>query len=168
MAIVAVLVFLLVVFFYLRKKYLGSSLAEFSSSSQRDRILQAERVLKSKGYRIVDERIAHEIVTYFGSQKSSTFAVVDFMVEKDGARYPVKVRSKWDPERISGAWIRRHLLPIWSLYDSQVLYVDPDRKVIDGVEFSMDYPARYFRRRFSMRILWLMGGIVIGWLLSQK
>ncbi len=168
MAIVAVLVFLLVVFFYLRRKYLGSPLAAFSPNSSRDHVLQAAQVLQKAGYRIIDERISHEAATFFGSRKSTTFFVVDFMVEKEGVRYPVKVKSKRDPDRVSGPWLRRQFLPIWLMYESPVLYVDPERGMIDGVDFSIDYPGRYVRRRLSTRVLWLMIGVVVGWLLSLK
>ncbi|MCY0875275.1 MAG: hypothetical protein OWT28_03220 [Firmicutes bacterium] len=168
MAILALLTFLTVAFLWLRGKYLASPLGEFASQSQRERLHYAAEFLQKKGYRIVQERVAHEMSTYFGSRKFTNYIVADFVVEKDGMPYPARVRSTRDPDRVSGVWLRRQLFPLYLSYESPVVYVCPDAGTIEVVDFSIDYPARYHRRRWRSRLLWLAIGIATGWLLSMQ
>lgn len=166
--VLALLTFLTVAFFWLRAKYLGSPLGEFASQSQRERVHAAAEFLQHRGYRIVSERVSHELSTYFGSRQFTTYIVADFMVEKEGAIYPARVCSSRDPERVSGAWLRRQLFPLYIAYETPVVYVHPDAGTIDIVDFAIDFPGPYRRRRWRSRLLWLAIGIALGWLLSLQ
>jgi len=166
--VLALLTFLTVAFLWLRGKYLASPLGEFASQSQRERLHYAAECLQRKGYRIVKERVAHEMSSYLGARKFTTYIVADFVVEKDGMAYPARVRSSRDPQRVGGAWLRRHLFTLYMAYESPVVYVCPDAGTIDVVDFAIDYPSRYHRRRWRSRLLWLAIGIAVGWLLSLQ
>ncbi len=166
MEVLAVLTFLTVAFLFVRSKYRASALSEYASGSQREYIIRAGDILQDRGYRIVDERIAHEIASFYGAKKFVTYTIVDFLAEKDGVVHPVKVRSPRDPNRLTGVWLRRYLLPLYILYDTPVVYVMPDTETIELVDFSLDYPGRYYRVKWRGRLLWLIAGVVLGWLLA--
>ena len=166
MALLSVLTFLTVAYFYLRAKYRASPLGEFSVESRRERVIRGGEALQAQGYRIVDERLAHEVLSFFGTRRFTSYLVVDFLVEKDGVIHAAKVRSPHDPERIGGAWLRRHLLPLYTLYETPVAYVHPDTGNIDLVDFEMEYPNRHYYKRWRGRLVWLGVGVTIGWLLS--
>lgn len=168
MDVLALLTFLTVAFLWLRGKYLASPLGEFASESQRERLHYAAEFLQKKGYRIVSERVAHEMSTYYGARKFTNYIVADFIVEKDSGLYPARVRSGRDPDRVSGAWLRRHLFTLYLAYESPVVYVCPDAGTIEVVDFAIDFPGRYHRRRWRSRLLWLSIGIAVGWLLSLQ
>lgn len=166
--VLAILTFATVFFWYARRKYLSSSLAEQDVESKREYVVRAGQALQAAGYRIVDERIGHEVATFLGSRKFTTYAIADYLVEKGGVRYPVKVRSPRDPERISGAWLRSHLWGLWALYEVPVAYVHPDTGAIDLVDFTVEYPSSHYRRRWGGRVIWLLIGVALGWLLCAS
>ncbi|MCY0901705.1 MAG: hypothetical protein OWU32_05880 [Firmicutes bacterium] len=168
MDVLALLTFLTVVFFWLRARYRGSALGEFSSISQRERVQIAAELMQRRGYRIVSERVSHELSTYVGARRFTTYIVADFMVEREGVVYPARVRSARDPERLSGAWLRRHLFPLYVAYEAPIVYVHPDAGTMDIVDFAMEYPGASRRRRWRSRLLWLGVGVAIGWLLSLQ
>ena len=62
--------------------------------------------------------------------------------------------------------LRRHLLPLYTLYETPVAYVHPDTGNIDLVDFEMEYPNRHYYKRWRGRLVWLGVGVTIGWLLS--
>ncbi len=167
MAVLAVLTFLTVAYLYLRAKYRASPLGEFSAQSKREYVIRGGEVLQEHGYRIIDERIGHEVQSYVGPRCFTTYLIVDFLVEKEGVVHPAKIRSPRDPDRISGAFVRRQLWPLCTLYDAPVAYVYPDAGRIDLVDFELDFPGRHYMRRWRGRILWLLVGIVAGWLLAR-
>ena len=166
-AVLAVLTFLTVVYLYLRAKYRASPLGEFYAESRRERVIRGGEVLQRHGYRVIDERVGHEVQSYVGARRFTTYLIVDFLVEKDGVVHPAKVRSARDPQRISGAWVRRQLWPLYALYGAPVAYVDADAGTIDLVDFELDYPGRHYMRRWRGRFVWLVVGVVTGWLLAR-
>ncbi|PWI58777.1 hypothetical protein [Sulfoacidibacillus thermotolerans] len=166
MEVLAILTFLTVAYLYIRNRYLGSSLHEFELTSKRDHFVRAGEILQERGYRIVGERIPHELASFFGNRKFVTYVVVDYLVEKEGVQYPIKVRSVRDPERISGAWLRKQFLALYTLYESPIGFLSPDSGVMEFVDFSLDFPGRYYAKRWRTRLFWLAIGISIGWLLS--
>lgn len=166
MEVLAILVFLTVAFLFFRAKYLSSSWSEFTPASRREQMIKACEFLQSEGYRIIDERVGHELSSYIGSRKFTTFIVADYVIEKEGTRYPVKVRSSRDPELITGVWMRRQFFPLFQQYHAPIAYVDPLVGHIDWIDFAMDYPAQHFRRQWQSRLLWLLLGVVTGWLIA--
>ncbi|MHB1683126.1 MAG: hypothetical protein ACYCYO_09965 [Bacilli bacterium] len=166
MEVLAILTFLTVAFLFLRGKYLRSPLGDHEPQSRREHLLRGAEVLQEQGYRIVGERIAHEVASYYGSRKFVSYIVVDYLAEKEGLQYPVKVRSPRDPDRMSGARLRRQFLTLYTLYETPIAYVNPYTGMIDLVDFALDYPGRTYRRRWRMRLLWLSVGVALGWLLS--
>jgi len=168
MEVLALLTFLTVAFIWLRGRYRASPLGEFAAETKRERLYAAAEFLQKRDYRIVSERVAHELSTYFGARKFTTYVVADFLIEKDGVVYPARVRSQREPERISGAWLRKQLLPLYMAYETPVVYVHPDAGTIDVVDFAIDYPSKVYRRRWRSRLLWLTIGMAVGWLLSLQ
>ncbi|MCI0183132.1 MAG: hypothetical protein OWR52_06600 [Acidibacillus sp.] len=166
MEVLAILTFLTVVFLFIRARYLASPLHEFEPTSTREHLLEAGDILQNKGYRIIGERIAHELSSFFGNRKFITYIIVDFLVEKEGIQYPIKVRSPRDSTRISGAMLRKQLFALYTLYETPVGYLSPDTGVLEFVDFTIDFPGRYYAKRWRMRLLWMAIGLSIGWLLS--
>ncbi len=166
MEVLAILTFLTVAFLFLRGKYLRSPLGDHELQSRREHLIRAADILQEQGYRIVGERIAHEVASYIGNRKFVSYIVVDYMVEKEGLQYPVKVRSPRDPDRMSGALLRRQFLTLYTLYETPIAYVNPYTGMIDLVDFALDFPGRHYRRRWRTRLLWLCVGVALGWLLS--
>ncbi len=166
MVVLAILTFLTVAFLFLRSKYVASGWAELTPESKREPMLKAFDVLQAEGYRVVDERVGYELSSYYGSRKFTTVLIADYMIEKDGSRYPVKVRSSRDPERISGAWLRKNFFPLYEQYRVPIAYVDAEIGSIEWIDFAVDYPAHYFRKRWLSRAIWLLAGIALGWLIA--
>ena len=166
MEVLAILTFLTVAFLFLRYKYLASGWVEFTPESKREHLVRACDFLQQQGYRIVDERVGHELSSYFGNHKYTTYLIADYIIEKEGSRYPAKVRSSRDPERVSGVWLRKNFFPIYEQYRSPIAYVDADMGTIEWIDFAIDYPAQYFRRRWLSRLIWLLIGVVLGWLIT--
>lgn len=166
MEVLAILTFLTVALLFFRSKYLASSWAEFAPESKREIMIKACDFLQGQGYRIVDERVGHELNSYLGSKKYTTFLIADYIIENEGTRYPVKVRSTRDPERINGVWLRKNFFPLYEQYHSPIAYVDAELGSIEWIDFAMDYPAQYFRKRWLSRLIWLFIGIVLGWLIA--
>ncbi len=166
MEVLALLTFLTVAFLFLRGKYLRSPLGDHELQSRREHLIRAADILHEQGYRIVGERIAHEVASYIGNRKFVSYIVVDYMAEKEGLQYPVKVRSPRDPDRMSGALLRKQFLTLYTLYETPIAYVNPYTGMIDLVDFALDFPGRHYRRRWRTRLLWLCVGVALGWLLS--
>ncbi len=166
MEVFAILTFLTVVFLFVRSRYLASPLSEFETTSRREYLIRAGEILQEQGYQIVGERIPHELASFFGNRKFVTYIVVDYLVEKEGVHYPIKVRSHRDPARVSGAWLRKQFLALYSLYESPIGYLSPESGTMEFVDFDIDFPGRYYTKRWRMRLLWFAIGLSIGWLLS--
>ncbi|MCY0869147.1 MAG: hypothetical protein OWT27_00960 [Firmicutes bacterium] len=166
MVTLGVLTFLTVAFLFMRRRYLRSPLGSYAPESVRERMVNAAELLVKRGYRIVSERVAHDTHTYFGSQRFTGSAHVDFLVEREAILFPARVRRSRDPERITGPWLRAQFLPLFVMYDAPVLYVDADAQKVIQIDFAVDWPTRYYRRRWSSRLLWLIVGVAVGWLLS--
>ena len=164
--VLAILTFITVAFLFFRYKYLASGWSEFAPESKRESMVKACEYLQEQGYRIVDERVGHELSSYIGSRKYTTFLIADYIIEKEGTRYPVKVRSTRDPERMSGVWLRKNFFPLYEQYQTPIAYVDGDLGNIEWIDFAMDYPAQYFRKRWQSRLIWLFIGVVLGWLIT--
>lgn len=165
MEILAILTFLTVAFLFLRGRY-REKFEERETTSRREHLVRAGEVLDRAGYRIVDERVAHETFTFWGSRRFTAYILVDYIVEKNGVRYPSKVRSPRDPDRVSGAWLRRHLWPLYALYETPVVHVHPETGEINLVDFSVEYPPSHYRRRWAGRFVWLFVGVALGWILA--
>lgn len=163
---VSILVFLTIAFLAVRHRFFRIPVGEYEPQSRRMYMALAGEVLQEKGYRIAGERLAHEMETYLGARKFTSYVVADFLAERDGVLYPVKVRSPRDPERLDGPWIRKQFYPLWTVYESPVAYVNPEAASIELIDFSVDYPGRYFGRRWRSRLIWLVVGVAAGWLLS--
>lgn len=164
--VLAILTFVTVAFLFFRSKYMASGWAEFTPESRREHMLKACDFLQAEGYRIVDERVGHELSSYVGSKKYTTYLIADYIIEKEGTRYPVKVRSARDPERMSGVWLRKNFFPLYEQYRAPIAYVDADLGSIEWIDFALDYPAQYFRKRWQSRLVWLLLGMVLGWLIT--
>ena len=162
----AILTFLTVVFIFSRKWFFRLPVGEYIPQSRREHLALAAELLQERGYRIIGERLAYEIATYLDSRKYSSYLVVDFIVEKDGITYPVKVRTPRDPERVSGPWLRKQFYPLWTIFETPIAYVNPDSGSVELIDFALEYPSRYYHRRWRMRGIWLVIGVAAGWLLS--
>lgn len=167
MAVLGVLTFLTVVYLFLRARYRASPLGEFAVGSQREHVVRGAELLKEQGFRIVDERLSHEVLSFWGARKFTAFLVADFLVEKNGILYPAKVSSPRDPERVSGAWLRKQFLPLAQIYEAPVAYVQPEAGTIELVDFELERPGRTELKRWRGRLVWLAVGVLLGWLFSR-
>ncbi|KYP81023.1 hypothetical protein [Ferroacidibacillus organovorans] len=168
MAVIAILTSVTVLYLFLRSRFRNASWESDQPESQRERFVYASEVLQTIGFKILDERIAHEAITYFGHRKFSSYLLADFIVEKDGQPCPVRVKRLRDPERVSGAWLRSHVMPLYVIYDAPVGLLQPETHELTWVDFSLEVSSRLRYRKWRMRLLWLCIGAVLGFALAQS
>lgn len=166
-AVIGVLTFLTVIYLFLRARYRASPLGEFAVESQREHVMSGAKLLQEQGFRIVDERLSHEVLSFWGARKFTSFLVADFLVEKNGVLYPAKVSSPRDPERVNGVWLRKQFLPLAHIYEAPVAYVQPEAGTIELVDFELERPVRTELKRWRGRLIWLAVGVMLGWLFSR-
>ncbi len=94
----------------------------------------AERLLASKGFKIIDRQRRADILTYVDGKPNLGFVQADFIVQKNNRTYVAEVKTG----DIGEPYIRRQLLEYDFVYKPDgVLLVDMNEGKIHMVEFGL-------------------------------
>ena len=167
MSIVAVLLFVFILIIMVRHRGGRHRERALDLSSWRPSFVAAVRLAQQHGYHADQGGEAHEVATYYGKKKSIAYLYIDFFVEKDGIHYPVKVHKSRQSNRLDGPFLRDHLLTLWLLYDTPIVYIHVEKSTVNLVDFSIYWPRRTLQKRWIGRIIWLGIGLLIGFLIAH-
>ena len=167
MSIVAVLLFVFMLVILVRHRSERHRERTIDLSTWRPKLAAAVRLAQQHGYRAYRGGEAHEVATYYGKKKTIAYLFIDFFVEKDGIHYPVKVHKSRQSNRLDGPFLRDHLLVLWLLYDTPIVYIHAEKSTVTLVDFSIYWPRRTLQRRWMGRILWLGIGLIVGYLIAH-
>lgn len=123
--------------------------------------IEAEALLKKKGFKIIGRQKRADIITYIDGKPNLGFVQADFIVEKNGKKYVAEVKAGElvsDPTEPS---TRRQLLEYKFAYKPcKLLLVDMIDKSIHTVDFEL--PSYMEDRTFKLILTTLIVIIVLG------
>jgi hypothetical protein len=99
---------------------------------------EAEKILESRGFKIIDKQRRQEIITYVDGKPHVGFVQADFIVSKHGKTYVAEVRGgSYAPDPTDSA-VRRQLLEYDFVYNPDgILLVDMVDRRIHMIEFGL-------------------------------
>lgn len=135
---------------------------ESAEAARARRAAQAETdavvLLRSRGYRILEEQLEHHWQVYLDGQPHEVNIRADLMVSRRGRRYIAEVKSGQVAPSITTAATRRQLLEYRLAYPVDgILLVDMEALTISEVEFDLELGAGR-----APRLRWLVAGVCMG------
>lgn len=135
---------------------------ESAEAARARRAAQAETdavvLLRSRGYRIMEEQLEHHWQVYLDGQPHEVNIRADLMVTRRGRRYIAEVKSGQVAPSITTAATRRQLLEYRLAYPVDgILLVDMEALTISEVEFDLELGSGR-----APRLRWLVAGVCMG------
>lgn len=98
----------------------------------------AEHFLEQQGYKIIAAQERVPIVTKVDGREYQNHVKADFIVQRDGLKYVVDVKTGAQVKKPTNADIRRQLLEYYLIYRTDgVLLVDMENNKIHNIEFTI-------------------------------
>jgi hypothetical protein len=124
------------------------------------------KMLEEQGYRVYEGKQKVEIQAFIDDKEVQSRVYADYLAERDGKRYVVKVAKSRDQFRLTGAYIRDtfHLYQ-WIFQPDGILYVNKETNRTHLIRFAKSHHRS--RTRFPVSVLFCLSlGIIIGLLIK--
>ena len=132
----------------------------FSKSRQAEK--EAEKLLKKKGYTIIDFQKSKPLLITFGDKIHRYLIRIDYLVSKRGKIYVVEVKSGEKTSYITNRETRRQMLEYYLAYQpSGIILLNMKNKSISEVKFQFEKPIY----QWIYRIVYFLAGIIFALLL---
>ena len=126
----------------------------------------AEELLLRRGYRILGRQVVRHYAIALDGHLVDVELRADFLVSRDRRRFVAEAKTGRLAPRLDTATTRRQLLEYRLMFDVQgVLLVDAEAARVHEVVFPLQAGTRR-PRDASNRLGWLLGGMVMGVLLT--
>jgi len=127
----------------------------FSKSRQAEK--EAEKILRKKGYAIIDAQKSKPLLITVGDKIHRYLVRIDYLVRKRGKVYVVEVKSGEKIPYITNRETRRQMLEYYLAYQPNgIILLNMKNKSISEVKFQFE---RTFRQ-WIMRISYFIAGII--------
>jgi Holliday junction resolvase-like predicted endonuclease len=126
--------------YHLMKTIHSYKLKRQSKTSRRaERV--AQHLLEQQGYKIISVQQRIPVITKVDEREYQNHVKADFIVQRDGLKYVVDVKTGAQVKKPTNADIRRQLLEYYLIYRTDgVLLVDMENKKIHTIEFDIKQP----------------------------
>lgn len=125
-------------------------------------------LLENKGYNVVSDKLKIPISIVADDKPMESRLFVDYLAEKDGLLYVVKVGKQRKPLLFNGASLRDQLLPFYLLYrPNGIIYVTDDKKDIKIIHFNIENKQPPTSFNVKSAIFWLGLGIMLSTILIK-